>query len=90
MSKPKPPKAPGPSGGPFNNVNQQSFMAQDAPIHIQPGQTHRQQPPPHQNPYTETSAINNYVALFDYQARMEGDLSFNKGERLIILNNNQG
>ncbi|CBY20990.1 unnamed protein product [Oikopleura dioica] len=89
MSKPKPPKASG--GGAFPSTHQQSMMHNDTnPIHIQAQGGHRNHAQPAGNPYTETSSVNNYVALFDYQARMEGDLSFNKGERLIILNNNQG
>jgi len=89
MSKPKPPKASG--GGGFQSPHQQSMMHNDTnPIHIQAQGGHRNHAQPAGNPYTETSSVNNYVALFDYQARMEGDLSFNKGERLIILNNNQG
>ena len=92
MSKPKPPKAS--AGGGFPSAHQQSQMMHNDtnPIHIQAhGQGgHRSHAQPAGNPYTETSSVNNYVALFDYQARMEGDLSFNKGERLVILNNNQG
>lgn len=39
-----------------------------------------------------TSAGNNrvFVALYDYDARTEEDLSFKKGENLIILNDTQG
>lgn len=31
-----------------------------------------------------------FVALYDYDARTEEDLSFKKGEHLIVLNDNQG
>jgi hypothetical protein len=90
MSKPKPPKAS--AGGGFQSAHQASQMMHNDtnPIHIQAQGGHRSHAQQASNPYTETSSVNNYVALFDYQARMEGDLSFNKGERLIILNNNQG
>jgi hypothetical protein len=40
-----------------------------------------------------TSAQNNnktFVALYDYDARTDEDLSFKKGEQLIILNDQQG
>lgn len=39
-----------------------------------------------------TSGGNNrvFVALYDYDARTEEDLSFKKGENLIILNDTQG
>ena len=39
-----------------------------------------------------TSSGNNriFVALYDYDARTEEDLSFKKGENLIILNDTQG
>ena len=90
MSKPKPPKASAGSGLPSAHQASQMMHNDTNPIHIQAQGGHRSHAQPAGNPYTETSSVNNYVALFDYQARMEGDLSFNKGERLIILNNNQG
>ena len=31
-----------------------------------------------------------YVAMYDYNARLDGDLTFTRGDRLIILNNCQG
>nr|4OMQ_A Chain A, Proto-oncogene tyrosine-protein kinase Src [Gallus gallus] len=31
-----------------------------------------------------------FVALYDYEARTETDLSFKKGERLQIVNNTEG
>lgn len=34
--------------------------------------------------------LNLYVALYDYEARTDEDLSFKKGDRLEILNDTQG
>ena len=36
------------------------------------------------------SSLNLYVALYDYDARTDEDLSFKKGEHLEILNDTQG
>lgn len=43
---------------------------------------------PHGNAYTPRGPI--YLALFDYDQRTSEDLSFKKGERLEIINNNDG
>ena len=46
------------------------------------------------NPYVSGNVtrqnIGKYVALFDYEARMDGDLTFKKGELMRITNNSQG
>ncbi|GAU99269.1 hypothetical protein RvY_10295 [Ramazzottius varieornatus] len=56
---------------------------------------HGQLPPPpealRQNNEGRDSASNNvYVALYDYDARTDEDLSFRKGDQLDILNDTQG
>ncbi len=38
----------------------------------------------------ETSGMNVYVALYDYDARTDEDLNFKKGEQLEIITDNQG
>lgn len=40
--------------------------------------------------HLEPSAVKVFVALYDYDARTEEDLSFKKGELLEILNDTQG
>ena len=48
------------------------------------------------NPYNQgidprsNKNVGKYVALFDYEARMDGDLTFKKGELMKITNNLQG
>ncbi|KAJ3649908.1 hypothetical protein Zmor_021625 [Zophobas morio] len=42
------------------------------------------------NPEPETTNAKIFVALYDYDARTDEDLSFRKGEHLEILNDTQG
>ena len=54
---------------------------------IPPNSYHHQQPPK-QDQYVPKGPI--FIALFDYDQRTSEDLSFKKGERLEILNNQDG
>ena len=36
------------------------------------------------------SGVLNYIAIYDYEARTAEDLSFRKGDKLLILNNQDG
>eukprot|EP00048_Salpingoeca_helianthica_P011850 m.171858 g.171858 ORF g.171858 m.171858 type:complete len:528 (+) comp15292_c1_seq2:127-1710(+) len=48
-------------------------------------------PPPVQSPPPPpTNSDNLYVALYDYNARAEDDLTFKKGDNLIVLNQSDG
>lgn len=50
---------------------------------------HLSQPPPSQ-PRLSFSAVNLFVALYDYSARTADDLSFNTGDRLEVINKDAG
>lgn len=43
-----------------------------------------------QIPHTDVPSAKIFVALYDYDARTDEDLSFRKGEHLEILNDTQG
>ena len=65
---------------------QQSFAAQSAPAAV--FSTSQPLPPP---PPPDTGKEKDvFVALYDYAARTADDLSFRKGDRLIIINNSDG
>jgi len=61
-----------------NNVNHNHIVERPLPP-----------PPPVQPPPAEDEA-QLFIALYDYQARTEDDLSFKKGDRLLIINNTDG
>jgi len=49
---------------------------------------HPTKPIQQKNPYYPNAG--QYVALYDYKARLDGDLTFTRGDRMVILNNSQG
>lgn len=62
-------------------------VAQASPVPTPPPDPIRPMP---QIPDTDTSTAKIFVALYDYDARTDEDLSFRKGEHLEILNDTQG
>ena len=48
---------------------------------------HPTKPIQQKNPYYPNAG--QYVALYDYKARLDGDLTFTRGDRMVILNNSQ-
>ena len=42
------------------------------------------------SPYQGGSSAGQYIGLYDYTARLDGDLTFRRGDRMIIINNSQG
>ena len=44
----------------------------------------------HTSPHDSPASVKIFVALYDYDARTDEDLSFKKGEHLEILNDTQG
>jgi fyn-related kinase len=83
FSSEKPPKSPEPNLTPPNIVD-------PLPLPVQPNNplpSERPAPPP-----IDTLEVTNakiFVALYDYDARTDEDLSFRKGEHLEILNDTQ-
>jgi len=79
-------KSPKPSSPHQNSQTVESRQFQpDKPITIRPKLQQQH------NPYVVgVNQSGQYVALYDYKARLEGDLTFHRGDRLIILNNSQG
>uniref|UniRef100_A0A1L8DKT6 Tyrosine-protein kinase n=1 Tax=Nyssomyia neivai TaxID=330878 RepID=A0A1L8DKT6_9DIPT len=65
------------------------IQASPAPVAV-PGDAIRAVPPPLPDTEPSTSNAKIFVALYDYDARTDEDLSFRKGEHLEILNDTQG
>lgn len=61
--------------------------SQNTPVPTPPPENIRPVP---QNPEPDVPNAKIFVALYDYDARTDEDLSFRKGEHLEILNDTQG
>lgn len=74
-----------------NNEELQSTVQPSSPQQIVPHPQEPQTQPVQQIIDNETSSSNAkiFVALYDYDARTDEDLSFRKGEHLEILNDTQ-
>ena len=80
------PRPAGPSGGYQAGQNHPPL---GQPIHHQgQGSAARYAPEPEKQAYVPQGPI--FIALFDYDQRTSEDLSFKKGERLEIINNQDG
>ncbi|KAI8037427.1 hypothetical protein M5D96_009564 [Drosophila gunungcola] len=73
-------------------TNSGSVGVPQIPMPLHPGQPPEQIRPVPQIPEGDTASANAkiFVALYDYDARTDEDLSFRKGEHLEILNDTQG
>jgi hypothetical protein len=89
---------------PLNNMTKPNgYQARDAAPSASAGSTSTSRPgatsalsmpappPPIQSPPpVPQSSDNLHIALYDYNARAEDDLTFKKGENLIVLNQSDG
>ena len=63
------------------------MQMQQSPIQQQPS-SRALPPPPGAAPAVDPADL--FLALYDYDARTDDDLSFRKGEKLVIVNNHDG
>lgn len=68
-------------------LDQLEVSSQNTPVPTPPPEQIR---PIQQNPEPDVPNAKIFVALYDYDARTDEDLSFRKGEHLEILNDTQG
>lgn len=71
----------------IGNPSIEAVASQASPVPTPPPDPIRPMP---QIPETEVPTAKIFVALYDYDARTDEDLSFRKGEHLEILNDTQG
>jgi hypothetical protein len=81
FSSEKPPKSPEPIAPPN--------IVDPLPLPVQPNPLPSERPAPPPIDTLEVANAKIFVALYDYDARTDEDLSFRKGEHLEILNDTQ-
>nr|BAF02920.1 protein tyrosine kinase src [Monosiga ovata] len=85
-------KAPA-NGGPVGHVAAAPQSGYSGNAHAVPARAHQPLPPPpipQPAPVVSGNEDNLYLALYDYAARAEDDLTFKKGDKLLVLNQSDG
>jgi hypothetical protein len=82
-------KAPARNGGAVHETQNQAFSAEGAKAR-KPSVTNMALPPIPGGAAASEDGPDMYIALYDYDARTEDDLTFRKGDKVRVLNNADG